>query len=353
MIYDYLQRYIFILYLQGFGTGYGAELTLNPYTMYPIKFKPRLKERIWGGRNLIDSYGKPKPRKSESDARYGESWEICGLDGELSVAANGYLKNNTIQELIEVYMGELVGDRVYDRFGLVFPILIKLIDAETMLSVQVHPNDEMAAQRHGCYGKTEMWYVMDADPEAYLYVGFNRRVSRAEYLEAVENGTLPNLLQRYEARPGDVFFIPAGTVHALGKGIRIAEIQQTSDVTYRIDDWGRTDAEGKPREIHTELALDAIDFTGGKQTHITPVPQTNEAVKIVACPQFAVNLIALHGTVERDLAPLDSFVVYLCTEGSATVNEETLKKGETLLVPAEETTVQLSGEGTLLEVFMP
>ena len=208
--------------------------------LYPLKFKPILKEKIWGGRRLGEKLGKRLP----AGRVVGESWELSGLDGNRSVVRNGPLKGNDLEELIEVYMGELVGDRVYERFGLQFPLLIKYLDVQQPLSVQVHPNDDLAAERHGSYGKTEMWYVIDSEKDAELCLGFNRPVTKEEYLRHVADGTLADILARVPVKPDNAYFIPAGAIHAIGKGILIAEIQQTSDITYRVFDWNRVDKNG-------------------------------------------------------------------------------------------------------------
>lgn len=320
--------------------------------LYPLKFKPRFKERIWGGNMLAERMGKKLPEGK----KIGESWELSGVQGDISVVSNGKLKGNNLEELVEVYMGELVGDKVYEKFGVEFPLLIKLIDAHDVLSIQVHPDDELARERHNSYGKTEMWYVVDNQPGAFLYVGFKNKVSREQYLEAVGNGTLPELLEKYEVKPGDAYFIPAGTIHAIGKGLLVAEIQQTSDITYRVDDWGRVDDKGNPRELHTALAVDAIDFGEPKDLNVTAKPVVNGTVNIADCVYFTTNEIELDGTMERDYALLDSFVIYMCLEGSLKVGypggEETLSRGETMLVPAEIDSVMLTGKGNLLEVYV-
>ena len=222
--------------------------------LYPIKFIPRLKERLWGGHQLLASVKAGKGAKIDPAKCYGESWELSAVPGDESVVANGILKKNTIEEIIEVYMGSLIGEKNYERYGLTFPLLIKSLDCHDVLSVQVHPNDELAAERHNSYGKTEMWYVSGCEEGAALYVGFkDTSITREEYLAAVNEDRLPEILNRVEVKVGDVFFIPAGTVHALGKGIEVLEIQQTSDVTYRIYDWNRVDDKGNPRELHTAL----------------------------------------------------------------------------------------------------
>ena len=320
--------------------------------LYPLKFKPRYKERIWGGNKLKSSLGKDIP----ADTAIGESWEVSGVDGDLSVVANGMLKGNNLQELIEVYMGDLVGEKVYEKFGLYFPVLIKLIDAEDVLSIQVHPDDKLAAERHNSYGKTEMWYIIDCEPGAEIYMGFNRDVTREEYLAHVAAGTLPEILDRVKVKPGDAFFIPAGAIHAIGKGILIAEIQQTSDITYRVFDWNRVDANGKGRELHTGLAVDAIDFGKGGRYDVTQKPEPNKAVTLESCRYFTTNLVEVVGAFERDYATLDSFVTYTCLKGKLEVvwdgGSDTIAAGESMLIPAEIEHLTLKGRGKLLEVHM-
>lgn len=325
--------------------------------LYPLKFRPRLKARIWGGDKLLARKGRML-RRADAGQKIGESWDLSGMPGDVSVVSNGQLRGNDLQELVEVYMGDLVGEKVFDRFGEFFPLLFKTLDCHDLLSVQVHPDDGLAAGRHASYGKTEMWYVTKAEPGAGLYVGFrDSDLTRERYIEAVAAGTLPSLLNRVEAHAGDVFFIPAGTVHALGAGLEIVEIQQASDVTYRIYDWDRVDAGGRSRELHTGLAVDAIDFgADAARCAISYSARRNEAVKIVECDYFTTSVIDLDGSAERDAAVLDSFVVYICTDGAASVAAdgyaETLDAGETLLVPAQTGTVTLEGRGRLLEVYV-
>ncbi len=293
-----------------------------------LKFRPRVKELLWGS----------------------ESWQVSGVKGDVSVVAGGMLKGNNLQELIEVYMGDLVGDGVFGRYGEEFPVLVKLIDARQTLSVQVHPNDDLARERHGAYGKTEMWYVVDADPGAVLYVGWNRDVGEREYLDAVAGGTVADLLRRFEVKAGDTFFIPAGTVHAIGAGVRIAEVQETSDVTYRIYDWDRVDDKGRARQLHTELAVDAIDFGAPQDYVVTRAAVANEAVLLKRCRWFTVNLLELNGTVTRPVG--DSFVIYMCVGGSAVVGDAEVVAGESVLVPAEMDDVRLTGKARLLEISL-
>lgn len=323
--------------------------------LYPLKFKPILKSQIWGGDRLVKA-GKKLPKNIKAGEPVGESWEISGIDGSVSVVSNGFLKSNNLEELIEVYMGEIVGEKTYDTYGLEFPILIKFIDARDVLSVQVHPDDELAEERHGSRGKTEMWYVMDCEPGAYIYVGFKRPISREEYIEAVTTGTMTELLMRYEVQKGEAYYIPAGTVHAIGGGLLIAEIQETSDITYRISDWGRLGADGKPRSLHTAEAVDAIDFDEKNDYRRTINPQPNTLHELVSSPFFTTNLINVDGQMKRDYSDIDSFVAYVCTEGSLEIStsggRETLSALESLLLPAETEYAVLNGKGTVLEVYI-
>ena len=321
--------------------------------LYPLKFKPLFKERIWGGRKIETAFGKKLPK----DKFIGESWELSGVPGDVSIVANGKLKGNSLEELIEVYMDDLVGEKVYEKYQTEFPLLIKLIDADDVLSIQVHPDDELAAERHNSYGKTEMWYVIDHEPGAELFVGFNQPVDRGKYIESLEKGELDKLLNRYKVSKGAAYFIPAGAIHAIGKGILIAEIQQTSDVTYRVFDWNRVDADGKSRELHTELALDAIDFSEKHDYEVAAKPIKNEAANIEKCRYFVTNTVWVDGKIERDYFDVDSFVIYICLDGSLKLTtgagEETMVKGETVLIPAIFDSVVIEGSGKLLEVYVP
>lgn len=322
--------------------------------LYPLKFKPIFKERIWGGRKIETAFGKKLP----AGEKIGESWELSGVDGDVSVVANGKLKGNNLQELIEIYMGDLVGDKVFEKYGEEFPLLIKLIDADDNLSIQVHPDDELAAERHQSFGKTEMWYVVGHEPDAMLYLGFNQPVDKEKYLKYLEAGTLAELLNAYKVQDGDAYFIPAGTIHAIGKGLLIAEIQQTSDITYRVFDWNRVDPKtGQGRELHTELALDAIEYKSRSVYKTVAAPKVNAPVTLEKCPYFQTNSLIVDGAVERDYADMDSFVIYICLDGNLELEydggTETVKKGETVLIPAELNEVTLKGQGKVLEVYIP
>ncbi|KKN28501.1 hypothetical protein LCGC14_0853690, partial [marine sediment metagenome] len=254
--------------------------------MYPLKFKPILKERLWGGKKLKTVLGK----SIESDIT-GESWEISGVEGDISVVANGDLAGTSLKQLIDEHAENLLGKSVVERFGKEFPILIKFIDAKQDLSVQLHPNDKLAKERHNSFGKTEMWYVMDADDDASLIVGFNRDVSKEEYAESLKKDTLLDLLNYEKVDSGDTFFINTGKVHAIGAGVLLAEIQQTSDVTYRIFDFNRKDKDGNLRELHTEQALDAIDYKKKDDFKVDYTSRMNVVNTMVDCPYFKTDYL--------------------------------------------------------------
>jgi len=323
-------------------------------SLYPLKFEPICLEKIWGGNRLKTLLNKNYDLKN-----CGESWEISGVEGNISVVANGFLKGNDLSELIEIYMGELVGDKVYEQFGTEFPLLIKFIDAQDDLSIQVHPNDELSKERHNAFGKTEMWYVVDVAEGALINSGFNQPVDNEKYLEYLENGNLTNLLKYDEAKVGDVFFIPAGRVHAIGKGSLVAEIQQTSDITYRIFDYNRKDDKGNERELHTGLALDAIDFSFLEDYKTKYSAELNKSTEIVSCKYFTTNILEFDQPVEKDYFTIDSFVIYIALEGNFEIETEEgtelIGKGESVLIPANIDLFKLnpkSGKVKLLEVYI-
>ena len=303
--------------------------------LYPFKFKPIFKEKIWGGQKIKTKLGKdfsPLPN-------CGEVWVLSGVEGNESVIENGFLAGNNLAEITEVYMDELLGEPVYNKFGEEFPVLVKFIDAADDLSIQVHPDDELAKKRHKTLGKTEMWYVMDADKGGRLITGFNQDVDKEAYLEHLENKKLMDILHTEEVQPGDVFYQPAGRVHAIGKGVMLAEIQQSSDVTYRIYDYDRKDADGNLRELHTDQALDAIDFKAYPEykTHYKTVK--NETSKVVNSPYFDTNYLHLDSAFSKDYEALDSFVIHTCVEGAYTLlfgegERITVTTGEAVLIPA-------------------
>lgn len=325
--------------------------------LYPLKFKPRVKERIWGGSAILKKKGSAVSRLAK-DKLYGESWDLSAVKGDVSVVTNGFLKGNNLEEIIEVYMGELMGEAHFERFGLEFPLLVKYLDCCDKLSVQVHPDDALAEERHGSYGKTEAWYIADCKPGAAIYLGFkDLSLSREEYIAAVSESRLEELLNRVEVKKGDIFFIPAGTVHALGAGIEVVEVQQTSDVTYRIYDWDRVDAAGKSRELHTALAVDAIDFEADADLLHKPYDlQRGGEVKVIDSKFFTMSLLDIADYKLLDRSALDSFIIYIALSGNMTVkadgNAESISEGELVLIPAECCEVEFEGCGRLMEVYI-
>ena len=318
--------------------------------IHPLKFRPILKERLWGGTKLKEVLGKP----IVSDIT-GESWELSTVKGDISVIENGSLAGKSLQELIDSNGEELLGKSVVERFGKEFPILIKFIDAKQDLSIQLHPNDELAKKRHNSFGKTEMWYIMDADPKAELIVGFNKDVTKQEYAESVANDSLLDLLNYEEVKEGDTFFINTGKIHAIGAGVMLAEIQQTSDVTYRVFDFNRKDKEGNLRELHTELAIDAVDYEKKDDFKVSYSSSVNEINTMVDCPYFKTNFIELTKDIEIDTTKRDSFTIFMCVGGEVLIStpegHAAIKKGETALLPANTNTISLKSKGAkLLEV---
>ena len=318
--------------------------------MYPLKFHPIVKDKIWGGHKLQQIFGK----EPAGLPNIGESWELSGYPTDASVVANGYLAGKTLPELIEKYGEQLVGKRVFERFGNTFPLLFKLIDANDDLSIQVHPNDETAGKRHNSFGKTEMWYVLHAEPEASLIIGFTKKCTKKQYLEALEKGEVETLLQKVPVQAGDVFFIPAGLVHAIGKGVVIAEIQQTSDITYRLYDFDRVDAHGNTRELHIDLALDAINYKKvDTQKQYTKL--VNQSNTMVDCPYFTTNYIPLQDEMVVSKTG-ESFTVYMVVDGCFSIDingvEYDYQTGDTVLVPAALQSFKLNGNASLLEIYI-
>ena len=322
--------------------------------LYPLKFKPILKEIIWGGDEICRFKNLYPLREG-----IGESWELSHVKNNVSVVANGELKGKSLEELIETYREDLSGKKVIERFGNVFPLLIKFIDARDSLSVQVHPDDRLAKKRHNSFGKTEMWYIVRAEQDAFLYSGFAQAMTSDEYVRSLENDTFVNYLQRHEVNPGDVFFLPAGRVHAIGAGCFIAEIQQTSDITYRIYDYNRKDANGNPRELHTDLAKDAIDYSIVPDYKLNYTPGQQPVQTLVSCPYFTTNLIeGKKDDIIQAMHP-DSFTIYIGLEGNIQLTDSNgysveIQQGETVLLPAENQITQLlfKEKGKLLETFI-
>ena len=317
-----------------------------------IKFKPILKEKIWGGRKLVSQLNK----KSGSN-KIGESWEVSDIEGDVSVVVNGPLKGASLKELITKYKSDFLGNCVYEKFGHKFPLLIKFIDAKEELSIQLHPDDNLAKKRHNSLGKTEMWYVIQADDKSNLIVGFKKDSNKTEYLKKLTNKSLLDILNVDEVTRGDAYFIPAGRIHAIGAGVMLAEIQQTSDITYRVYDWDRQDANGEYRALHTEEALEAIDYSAEDKYYIDYQKIVNKSSEIVSCPYFTTNILCINGELDNK-NKVDSFKIYMCIKGKVIFSNEeyneVLEYGETLLLPAnvKEFNIRSTQKSELLEVYI-
>jgi mannose-6-phosphate isomerase len=322
--------------------------------LYPLTFQTLYKDRIWGGTKLKTLLGKD----IASMQHCGESWELSSVKDNISKVAAGTLAGKELNSLIEEYKGKLVGNAVYEKYGTTFPLLVKFLDAQDDLSIQVHPDDTLAQKRHNSFGKTEMWYVLQADPEARLRVGFNRTVDRETYLRHLKSNTLDDILNLMPVAPDDVVFLPAGRIHSLGKGLVIAEIQQTSDITYRVYDFDRKDAAGKLRDLHTEEALDAMDYTGHSDYKTNYKKSLNEVALLVESPYFTTNRLHFNQPVKRDYANLDSFVIYTCIGGQLNLayadGQVEIKTGEVVLLPAsiDQVTLTPVGEFKVLETYI-
>uniref|UniRef100_UPI0040490E5C type I phosphomannose isomerase catalytic subunit n=1 Tax=Flavobacterium sp. TaxID=239 RepID=UPI0040490E5C len=314
---------------------------------YPITFYPIIKERIWGGIKLHSFLNKHIEIENA-----GESWEISTVSNDVSIANDGFFKGKNLNEIINLFPEEILGRKVVDIYGAEFPLLFKFLDAQQDLSIQLHPNDELAKRRHNSFGKTEMWYVMQADENARIVVGFKEESNKKEYLKHLENKSLVTILNEISVKKGDVFLLETGTIHAIGAGIVIAEIQQTSDVTYRIYDWDRVDANGNSRELHTDLALEAINYNKvNSKVNYSEIINKNNSV--IENAYFTTNIIPLEGNYNWNKTK-EAFTVFMCTDGNFSITiEETIfqyKKGDTILIPAIIDEIILSGNATVLEI---
>lgn len=319
--------------------------------LYPLKFQPILKDKIWGGEKLHRYLN-----KNSNSKQLGESWEISAVPGDISIVSNGEFKGKSLQELLEMHKSDLLGSKNYKRFGNNFPLLIKFIDAKEDLSIQLHPNDELAKKRHNSLGKTEMWYVMQADKDSNLIVGFNQEMNKETYLQHLESKTLTSILNFDRVKEGDSYFIEAGRLHAIGAGVLLAEIQQTSDVTYRVYDWDRVDDKGNERDLHNDIAIDAFDFNMKDNFRVDYKKRKNVSNEMVSCPFFTTNFIELDSKIEKQNL-VDSFIIYLCVDGEVEiiteVSNEIIVKGETLLLPAAIKNYNLNTKyAKLLEVYV-
>ena len=328
---------------------------MNFKKLYPLHFKPIFVEKVWGGNRLYSILSK----NCNPSLPIGESWEISAVEDNISIVDNGFLQGNNLQEIIEIYMTDLVGDKLYLKYGIEFPLLIKYIDANDLLSVQVHPNDKIAHLRHHAYGKTEMWYVIHAEDNAELIMGWKHDMDKETLIKSLEEGKLVEHLNFIKVKPGDVFFIHPGRIHALGKGIVVAEIQQTSDITYRIYDWGRVGLDGKPRDLHIDLALDVIDYKAYDKYKIDYSLELNKTIPLVNCNYFTTNLIEFNQIIYKNYISLDSFVIYMILDGSfsleyADKKQMELYKGQTVLLPAELDEIKLKPyeKSKILEIYI-
>jgi len=324
-------------------------------TLYPLKFYPLLKSKIWGGKKMK----KVANIDFEPLPNCGEAWLISGIKGNESVVLEGWLEGNTLNEIIEIYMSDLLGDEAYTKYGEEFPLLIKLIDATEDLSIQVHPTQELAEKRGLENGKTEMWYIMESDKDSSLISGFKKEISKEEFKDLVLKNELESVLNYEPTKKGDVFYMPGGRVHSIGKGIFLAEIQQSSDTTYRIYDWNRKDDKGNGRKLHLEESLDAIDFKVSDNYRTEYELKKNETTPIVKSPFFITNTIQLTEAIKKDYSELDSFVVYLAVEGEVEIIYDegvvSLKTGEAVLIPAiiQHIAINPKKSAKLLEVYLP
>ncbi|MCL2073652.1 MAG: class I mannose-6-phosphate isomerase [Marinilabiliaceae bacterium] len=325
--------------------------------LYPLKLKPILKESIWGGTKLHEMFAKP----IENLSNIAESWEVSGVKDNVSIVANGLLRGKNLLEILECYQNELVGNHVYEKYGNAFPILLKFIDAKEPLSIQVHPNDEIAALKHNSIGKSELWYIIEAEKDAHIINGLNSQLKKEDFANAIEKNCLEQYLVKHNIAAGDVFYIPAGRVHAIGAGVLLAEIQQTSDITYRIYDFNRTDSKGKKRELHTKKAKRAID-TKLPQSYKTEYKMLkNKGIELINSQHFVTNIIEIDKPVERTYTGLDSFIILTCFEGNTSVEfrdgkNENLRTGDTLLIPAiiqQVMIVPKEKSAKLLEIYCP
>ena len=319
--------------------------------VYPIKFNPILKEKIWGGHKLGSVLSKDTNKEN-----IGESWEISDVNGNVSEVSNGVYQGTNLKDLIVNHEADFLGAHNFEYFGHNFPLLIKFLDAKTDLSVQVHPDNEMAKIHHHSFGKTEMWYIMDSDEDANIVLGLKDKNTNPEVLNHITSNNVEAVFNREIVKKGDSFFIPAGKIHAIGAGVLAAEIQQTSDITYRVYDWDRTDDQGQKRELHTKLAEQATKQfeSNGKAAYTL---QSNKSANLVNCDYFTTNILNVKDTFVKSYEDLDSFIIFMCVEGVVTITAdgvaETLKMGETILLPAVANTVAFTSDNAkLLEVYV-
>lgn len=323
---------------------------------YPLLFEPNLHPVVWGGSQL-----RPYKGMEPTDEPIGESWEVSAVPSSISIISNGEYAGQDLISVVTENPDAILGRAVNEKYHGQLPLLVKLIDAKRDLSIQVHPNDEMALREHGCMGKSEMWYVISAAPGSFLYAGFDHQITPEEYQQRVADGTITDVLARHEVKAGDVFYLPAGRVHAICGGILLAEVQQSSDVTYRIFDYNRLGMDGKPRQLHTEQAARALDFNVVDNYRTEYADPSNRAVQVINSPYFKVRVMDITSSFHRDLRKYDSFVISMCIDGDCTLrvrstgDEILLRKGYTTLIPAaiaDYDVIPLNGKTTLLDAFI-
>lgn len=337
------KKIIFDLYL----------LMIFTMELYPIKFSPIIKETIWGGDKIS------KLKSLNLDLNIGESWELSSVDDNLSVVVNGYLTGKTIRDLIDIFSADLVGKRCYDLFKNKFPLLIKFIDAKEDLSIQVHPDNAFAKKQGMNSGKTEMWYIVSCDNNSEISLGFNRKITKEQLREVVNNNSVIDVVNTFSVNPGNVFYVPSGRVHSIKKGCFLVEIQQSSDTTYRIYDYNRVDSHGNIRELHTDMAIEAVDYDGDEVLSVDYMKIEDSSSEIMTCDYFSVNIIDIKKGFVRDCSNIDSFLVLICIEGSCEIEDDkgnltSINHGETVLIPAKTThlTFTPNAKTTLLETYI-
>jgi mannose-6-phosphate isomerase len=326
--------------------------TTNKINMKPIKFNPLLKSTIWGGDKII-----PFKHLTLNQENVGESWEISGVKDNESIIADGEYAGTKLNDLLAQLKGKLIGEENYKRFGNEFPLLIKFIDARDQLSIQVHPTDEIAKKQGKERGKTEMWYIMNSDEDAKLRSGLKKKITPEEYEKMVENDTITDALAEYNVKEGDCFFLPAGRIHSIGTGCFLAEIQQTSDVTWRIYDFKRKDKDGNYRQLHTKQAAESINYNVENDYRTDYKPEKNQGVSLVRCPYFCTSIYDLNEPMTIDYSSLDSFVIFICLKGNGEIsdnegNKMSLEAGESILIPATTKQIYIKGEIKFLESYI-
>lgn len=314
--------------------------------LYPLKFNSILIDKIWGGVRL-----KEKLNRNSSSRNIGESWDISTVNGHVSIVKNGYLAGLDLRAIITKYKDQIVGINNYNLYGNQFPLLIKFIDADDNLSVQVHPDNITAKRKHNSFGKTEMWYVINAENDASLISGFNKKISKDQFKQQISDGTLLQSLKEFPVKEGDIFFIPAGRVHAIGKGVMVAEVQQSSEITYRVYDFNRVDKNGNQRDLHIDDALESINFSDTNSGKIE-YNLNNNNKNVIKNDFFTIDILKITNEIECDYSTFDSFVILMAVQGDCEIiadnQQYSLTKGETMLIPAIIKKIKITSENTKL-----